>query len=217
MKATINHQEPTTKDKPGSAAEPQLFLSLALTCFTSIASPYHDRHWTDPTAAAPRHPGFGSRVCRAHRRFLAACHQATCSQADRSRRRCSDTGARKQQLGAGAAAGPQAAAPRAAAARSGDASPVAQQRRRVTCAQDSSYSRPPAGKPCSDPKRREATAGEAGAPRGAAGPAPPPRAAGREDRRTGGPGLPRDATGERSRRAPAAAPPRGPQGQPRPG
>ena len=35
MKAIINHQDSITKDKPGSAAEPQFFLNLALMCFTN--------------------------------------------------------------------------------------------------------------------------------------------------------------------------------------
>lgn len=82
MKAIINHQEPITKDKPGSAAEPQFLLNLALMCFTSSASPYHTRHFTDPALAAPEYPGFGSCVCCPHRSFLAACRQAIRSQVD---------------------------------------------------------------------------------------------------------------------------------------
>lgn len=83
MKAIINHQESITKDKPGSAAENQFFLSLALTCFTDVASPYHIGHVTDPAGAVPKYPVVESCICCTHLSFLAAaCHQVTHSQVD---------------------------------------------------------------------------------------------------------------------------------------
>lgn len=109
MNAIINHQESVTKDKPGSAAEPLLFLNLALVCFTGIASPYRTRRLTDPAVAVPKDPGFGSCIRCTHLSFLATRHQAIRSQAGRNGHRYA--GARKQQLGG---SGLQAETPREA-------------------------------------------------------------------------------------------------------